>query len=122
MAHYYHLGARLNRRDSQTRNSTFIKFKRSAGRVRPRSTKIIPPSNNPDSYQFRFSRCSLCSSISSTQKKSGRKAALQNGELKTVYLPAAAPAAIGFVPAIFIVSIRAKTFSTLAPVSVHAST
>jgi hypothetical protein len=38
------------------------------------------------------------------------------------YLPAAAPAAAGIIPAIAIPSIRASTFSTLAPVSVQAST
>jgi hypothetical protein len=38
------------------------------------------------------------------------------------YFPAVAPVAAGIMPAIFIPSIRASTFSTLAPVSVHAST
>jgi hypothetical protein len=39
-----------------------------------------------------------------------------------LYRPAAAPAAAGIIPAIFIPSIRASTVSRLAPVSVHAST
>ncbi len=38
------------------------------------------------------------------------------------YFPAAAPAAAGTLPAIFIASIRASTCSVSAPVSVHAST
>jgi hypothetical protein len=39
------------------------------------------------------------------------------------YLPAAAAAAaVGIMPAIFIPSIRVRTASRLAPVSVHAST
>jgi hypothetical protein len=43
-------------------------------------------------------------------------------ENHTYLPPAVAPAAAGIIPAIFIPSIRARTFSTLAPVSVHAST
>lgn len=38
------------------------------------------------------------------------------------YLPAVAPAAVGIMPAMAMLSIRATTFSMLAPVSVQAST
>ena len=78
---------------------------------------------HPDSFHC-VSPCPLCSGLSLREKK--KAAAMpplpRTENLLSPYRPAAAPAAIGIIPAIFIPSIRARTFSTLAPVSVHAST
>jgi len=92
----------------------------------------IPPVNHPDSYRRNYPASlgvcperqpkSLCVKGFPLQEKG---AAAKPPLDKTRYcycLPAAAPAAAGIIPAIAIPSIRATTFSTLAPVSVQAST
>jgi len=68
---------------------------------------------------------SAVGSCSQNQKKKGGCLSRPSRNYKMTpgnYRPAAAPAAFGTIPAIFIDSIRASTVSRLAPVSVQAST
>jgi hypothetical protein len=101
------------------RNSTFTNpglGSESFGRCFANS---IPPRNFADSYSPRFRLTTLCINFAPKKKGGMQRPPLKN-QNGTVYRPALAAEVI--IPAICIPSIRASTFSMLAPVSVHAST
>jgi hypothetical protein len=100
----------------------------SKSKNKERKAQPVPPVNSEDSYHRNYPvkpLCHLCLRFFERSRKKGRPQRPPSRKLGTgtrYYLPADAPAAAGIMPAIAIPSIRASTFSTLAPVSVQAST